>query len=238
MAIVVLVLWLFTAGAGFYLLVTSNLGRARPAPDAPAATASATEPATAALAAQAASAPPAQAASAPAQAASAPPAQAASAPAQAASAPAPQAASAAQAASAGPTAAAAPPSSKREMRRAARNRFDPPSLTAAKNAPAVPGLRSLLEFAHPASAIVGLGFWLAFTLVHDRALGWIGFGLVTATVCLGLTWYTANARAAGRTGPPDNEPAPSFSTRMVVLHGGAASMTFVLAALTALVLSR
>ena len=31
MAIVVLVLWLFTAGAGFYLLVTSNLGRARPA---------------------------------------------------------------------------------------------------------------------------------------------------------------------------------------------------------------
>jgi hypothetical protein len=31
MAIVVLVLWMFTAGAGIYLLVTSNLGRARPA---------------------------------------------------------------------------------------------------------------------------------------------------------------------------------------------------------------
>ena len=31
MAIVVLVLWLFTAGAGFYLLFTSSLGRARPA---------------------------------------------------------------------------------------------------------------------------------------------------------------------------------------------------------------
>ena len=42
MAIVVLVLWLFTAGAGFYLLVTSNLGRARPAATTPAA-----EPATA-----------------------------------------------------------------------------------------------------------------------------------------------------------------------------------------------
>ena len=27
----VLVLWLFTAGAGFYLLATSNLGRARAA---------------------------------------------------------------------------------------------------------------------------------------------------------------------------------------------------------------
>src|SRR5438046_2038089 len=47
MAIVVLVLWLFTAGAGFYLLVTSNLGRARPAATTPAATTPAGEPATA-----------------------------------------------------------------------------------------------------------------------------------------------------------------------------------------------
>jgi hypothetical protein len=124
------------------------------------------------------------------------------------------------------------------MRRAARNRFDPPSLTAAKNAPVVPGLRSLLEFAHPASAIVGLGFWLGFTLVHNQALGWIAFGLVTATVCLGLTWYTANTRAAGSKNAPEAEPAPSFSNRLVILHGSAATVTFVLAALTALVLSR
>jgi len=123
------------------------------------------------------------------------------------------------------------------MRRAARDRFDPPSLTAAKNAPAVPGLRSLLEFAHPAFAIVGLGFWLGFTLVHDRALGWIAFGLVTAAVCLGLTWYTANARAARRAGPSGGEPAPAFRTRLVLLHGSAATVTFALAALTALVLS-
>ena len=124
------------------------------------------------------------------------------------------------------------------MRRAARNRFDPPSLTAAKNAPVVPGLRSLLEFAHPAFAIVGLGFWLGFTLVHNRALGWIAFGLVTATVCLGLTWYTANTRAARSKNAPEDEPAPSFSNRLVILHGSAATVTFVLAALTALVLSR
>jgi hypothetical protein len=177
LAIVVLVLWLFTVGAGFYLLVTSNLGRARPAATTPAA---------------------------------APAAQ-----------PAP----------------AAAPASKREMRRAARDRFDPPSLTAAKNAPVVPGLRSLLEFAHPAFATIGLGFWLAFTLVHNRALGWIAFGLVTATVCLGLTWYTANTRAARRGASPGSEPAPSFRTRLVILHGSAAAVTFVLAALTALVLS-
>ena len=209
MAIVVLVLWLFTAGAGFYLLVTSNLGRARPAATTPAA-----EPATAPAKASVA-APAAQTPTTPAPATPAPAAGGAS-----AGQPAPEV-----------------PASKREMRRAARDRFDPPSLTAAKNAPAVPGLRSLLEFAHPAFAIVGLGFWLGFTMVHDQALGWIAFGLVTATVCLGLTWYTANTRAARSTNAPEGEPAPAFRTGLVLLHGSAATATFALAALTALILS-
>jgi len=197
MAIVVLVLWLFTAGAGFSLLVSSNLGRSRPAP-APSPHLAAPTP----VAAEAAIAPAAASVTADA-----------------------------------PAAAPATAASKRELRRAARDRFDPPSLTAAKNAPAVPGLRSLLEFAHPAFAIVGLGFWLGFTLVHDRALGWIAFGLVTAAVCLGLTWYTANTRAARREGPSEGEPAPAFRTRLVLLHGSAATVTFALAALTALILS-
>jgi hypothetical protein len=199
-AIVVLVLWLFTAGAGFYLLVTSNLGRARPV-----VATSAAEPATT-------------------------PTESAAVPAGASAKPA--------AASTPQATATQSPASKREMRRMARDRFDPPSLTAAKNAPVVPGLRSLLEFAHPAFAIVGLGFWLGFTLVHDRGLGWIAFGLVTATVCLGLTWYTANTRAARTKNEAGSEPAPSFSPRLVILHGSAAAVTFVLAALTALVLSR
>ena len=196
MAIVVLVLWLFTAGVGVYLLVTSNLGRARPA-----ATAQAAEPPAASVTAAVQAAPAAQAAPA-------------------------QAAPAAQ--------AVAPPASKREMRRAARDRFDPPSLTAAKKAPVVPELRSLLEFAHPASGLIGFGFWLGYTFVHYRALGWIALGLVTVTVCLGLTWFTANTRAARRR--PAGEPGPSFSTRLVVLHGGAATVTFALAVLSALVL--
>ncbi len=171
MAIVVLVLWLFTAGAGFFVLLTSNLGRARPAPAPRAARA---------LVAQ----------------------------------------------------AAAP--SKRELRRAARDRFDPPSLTAAKRAPVVPDLRSLLEFAHPGCAIAGLGFWLGYTFVHYRVLGWIGFGLVAATACLGLTWFSANTRAARRR--IQGEPGPSFSGRLAVLHGAAATVTLVLAALSALVI--
>jgi hypothetical protein len=194
MAIVVLVLWLFTAGAGFYLLVTSNLRGARPAAALPVAQpAPNAEPATASVAAPAAQAPAAQ----------------------------------------------AQPAAKRPSR-AARDRFAPPSLVAARNAPVLPELRSLLEFAHPACAIIGLGFWLGYTFVHYRALGWIAFGLVTVTVCLGLSWFAANTRAARRTLSSEHRdvPVPSFSTRLIALHGGAAAVTFVLAALTALVLGR
>jgi hypothetical protein len=210
MAIVVLVLWLFTAGAGFYLLVTSNLRGARPAAALPVAQpAPDAEPATASVAAPAAQAPVTQA----------PVTQAPVTQAQ-------------------PT-AKAQPAAKRPSR-AARDRFAPPSLVAARNAPVLPGLRSLLEFAHPACAIIGLGFWLGYTFVHYRALGWIAFGLVTVTVCLGLSWFAANARAARRRLSSEHRdvPVPSFSTRLIALHGGAAAVTFVLAALTALVLGR
>ncbi len=200
MAIVVLVLWLFTVGAGFSLLVTSNLSRARAAAAAPAE-----EPATASVAAAAQPAldtEPAPASVASAVVSAATPAQA--------------------------------PAKRRS--RASRDRFAPPSLVAARNAPVLPGLRSLLEFAHPAFAIIGLAFWLGYTFVHHRPLGWIAFGLVTATVCLGLSWFAANTRAARRR--PQDEPGPSFSTRLIALHGGAATVTFTLAALTALVLGR
>ena len=97
-----------------------------------------------------------------------------------------------------PAAATPAQAPAKRQSRAARDRFAPPSLVAARNAPVLPGLRSLLEFAHPAFAIIGLGFWLGYTLVHYRLLGWIAFGLVTATVCLGLNWFAANTRAARR----------------------------------------
>ena len=221
MAIVVLVLWLFTAGAGFYLLVTSNLSRARPAA-APPATAPPAEapPATASVAAPTAAAPTAAASAAPRRRV--------------------RRAGRARPGHAGPRSpgrARLPGTACLEAaERRARDRFAPPSLVAARNAPVLPGLRSLLEFAHPACALIGLGFWLGYTFVHYRALGWIAFGLVTATVCLGLSWFAANTRAARRR--PADEPGPSFSTRLVALHGGAAAVTFALAALTALVLGR
>jgi hypothetical protein len=219
MAIVVLVLWAFTAGAGTYLLVTSSLGRAgNPDPEAvapatqPAATAAtqpaATQPATAAAPA---TQPAAAAATQPAAAAAAQPAAAAR-----------------------PHAAPQREASQRQMRRAARERWDPPSLTAAKKAPMLPGARSVLEFAHPACALVGFAFWLGFTLIHAPGLGWIAFGLIAFTACLGLAWFTTNVRAA-RTGDRDR-PAPHFSGRLMVVHGCAAAVTITLAALTALVI--
>jgi hypothetical protein len=198
MAIAVLVLWLFTAGAGFYLLVTSSLGRGRqPAPAASPQPVPAEQPSPG------------------------PQPTTVTQPAPAAPAPAATAATAAQATP-----------SRRAARRAARERWDPPSLVAAKQAPILPSARSLVEFAHPAGGLIGLAFWLGFTLVHNRALGWIAFGLIAATACVGLGWFTANTRAdpVGR-----GRSAPSFAGRLVALHGSAAALTIALAALTALV---
>src|ERR1700760_4228415 len=105
MAILVLLLWAFTAGAGIYLLFKGPL-TAPPAAVQPAA----------------AQPPPAAAASA--------------------------------AGTSGPVAAAPPKS---------RDQWAPPSLVAARQAPAVPGARAAAEFAHPAAGVIGLGFWLGFT---------------------------------------------------------------------------
>ncbi len=91
-----------------------------------------------------------------------------------------------------------------------------------------------MEFAHPTGGIIGLAFWLGFTLVHNRSLGWIGFGLAAATACVGLGWFTVNTRAARRADP--SRPAPSFVGRLAALHGSAAALTVALAALAALVL--
>lgn len=177
MAVLVLVLWLFTAGAGFSTLLSSNLGRSRPAAEIPLPTDRAT-----------------------------------------AAAPAPG----------GLT--------PQELKHLRREQFDPPSLVAARQAPVVPGARALLEFAHPAFGIIGLAFWLGYSLVHTRLLGWIAFGLVAVTACAGLAWFTANLRAARRHDQDSGEPAPSFRPRMVAIHGGAAALTFILAALTVIVL--
>jgi hypothetical protein len=140
---------------------------------------------------------------------------------------APASAMASATATAGAPAPAAKPMSARAARQA---QYDPPTLVRNKNEP-IPGLGPLLEFAHPMFAIIGLAFWLGYSLVHNRALAWIAFGLAVATICAGISWFTANARAARR---QHDTPAPTFSTRLLAIHGAAAALTFALAALTAL----
>jgi hypothetical protein len=210
MAIIVLLLWALTASAGLRLLFTSGLGRhdAEPAQGQSSTTAGQAAPPLAEPAATPAAASTSASTSVAAVAAGSP-----------------------GAGGSADVVAAGPAMSKRDARRAARERLDPPTLVRSRNQP-MPGLRDLVEFAHPACAIIGLAFWLGYALVHNRTLAWIAFGLVTLTACAGLAWFTANTRAARRR--EDSQAGPSFSPRLIALHGGAAATTFVLAALIAL----
>ena len=134
------------------------------------------------------------------------------------------------------------PTAARPVRQ--RDRFDPPSLAQAKSEP-IPGLRALAEFTHPALAVIGCGFWLAYTLSRDRIFAAIGAGILIGAICAGLSWAVSNARAAKReraaegTGHEDSAadaasphvPVLFFSRRLMILHGAGAALTLLLAAL-------
>jgi hypothetical protein len=116
--------------------------------------------------------------------------------------------------------AGAPPT-RRDIRRAERARFDTPELVRSRKE-SVGSLREVVEFVHPACAIVGLAFWMGYTLVHNRALAWIAFGLAATTASFGVAWFLSNRKNK------------LFSARLIAIHGSGAALTFVLAALTAL----
>jgi hypothetical protein len=127
-----------------------------------------------------------------------------------------------------------------------RDRYDPPSLQRAKSEP-LPGLRELAEFAHPALAIIGLGFWLGYVLSHDRLFAAVGLGILLGAICAGLSWFTVSTRAArnaatagagggaaGGAGREKTSTAPlSFSSRLLIWHGVGAALTLLFAALIA-----
>jgi hypothetical protein len=104
----------------------------------------------------------------------------------------------------------------------------PPPVPHAK-VTAPPGEHPLLQFCHPALALIGFGFWLAFVLVHYRPLAWISFGILVVTISAGLSWLTGNTLAARRRGA-----AHAFPPRLIALHGLAAAATLALTVLTAL----
>jgi hypothetical protein len=106
-----------------------------------------------------------------------------------------------------------------------KERFDPPSLREAKNEP-IPGMRALAEFSHPALAVTGFGFWVAYTLVRNDIFGVIAFGIMLGAIAAGISWAFGNARAAKNGGD-----ALAFSSRVLVLHVAGAALTLLLAAL-------
>ena len=160
---------------------------------------------------------------------------------------------AASAASVGPAA----PASPAKLTRNDRDLFAPASLRQARSEP-LPGLKDLAEFAHPALALIGIGFWLGYVVSRDRLFAVIGLGILLGAICAGLSWFTVNTRAArraanansgtdsstgttgtGTTGMGDSgtgdsgthplSPAP----RLLILHGIGAALTLLFAVLIA-----
>ena len=114
-------------------------------------------------------------------------------------------------------------------------------MTAEGKPPPVPRIRvvtpagehPLLEFAHPALAIVGLAFWAMFTFVHYRPMAWIALAVIAVTIGLGLTWLARSGRARAA-----QAPGRRFPARLAGLHGLAASLTVLVGLLSAVVASR
>jgi hypothetical protein len=113
-----------------------------------------------------------------------------------------------------------------------------------------PGQHPLLEFMHPALGIIGLASWIAYVVTSFRTFAWVAFGVLLATIAAGLTWYTINSRlAAARTaGATANSASASgsgsgaggarghrYPSRRILIHGGAAGTTLILALITLLI---
>jgi hypothetical protein len=107
----------------------------------------------------------------------------------------------------------------------AKDRFDPPSLRRAKSEP-MPGLRALAEFIHPTLAIIGFAFWLFYVISRDRLFAAVGFGVLLGAICAGVSWFTANRRAARA-----KKDALSLPPRLLALHAVGAALTLLLAVL-------
>jgi hypothetical protein len=130
-----------------------------------------------------------------------------------------------------------------------KDRFDPQSLRDAKAEP-LPGLKDLAEFAHPTLAMIGFGFWFGYVVSRDRLFLAIAIGIMLGAICAGISWFTANTRAARRAAAAeaadgddrgdsagaggDSDVGPlTVSPRLLILHAVGAALTLLVAALIA-----
>jgi hypothetical protein len=95
---------------------------------------------------------------------------------------------------------------------------------------APPGEHPLLEFSHPALALIGLACWFMYVFVRYTPFAWISFGILMVAIAIGLTWLVHNLRAARH----GLKGAWHFPPRLVLLHGTAAAVAILLSVLTAL----
>jgi len=144
-------------------------------------------------------------------------------------------------AAAGSTATAGPaaPASPAKLTRNDRDLFAPASLRQARSEP-LPGLKDLAEFAHPALALIGIGFWLGYVVSRDRLFAVIGLGILLGAICAGVSLFTVNTRAARRAAA-DADAAPAApgtapltaSPLVLTLHAIGATLTLLFAVLIA-----
>jgi hypothetical protein len=139
------------------------------------------------------------------------------------------------AAPAGPAA----PASPAKLTRNERDLFAPASLRQARSEP-LPGLKDLAEFAHPALALIGIGFWLGYVVSRDRLFAVIGLGILLGAICAGVSLFTVNTRAARRAAanadaaPAGPGGAPLTASPLVLtLHAIGATLTLLFAVLIA-----
>lgn len=94
---------------------------------------------------------------------------------------------------------------------------------------------ALLEFLHPALALLGLTIWIFFMVTGDRLFAWIAFGVVVATVAAGASWEAARRKKAHARQRAASQQGASFPPHLIMLHGLAAVCTFALVVIAAVV---
>ena len=144
------------------------------------------------------------------------------------------------AAGTGHAAAAAPDLAPAGARKLSRDDllYAPASLQRARSEP-LPGVKDYAEFAHPALAMIGIGFWLGYVVSRDRLFAMIGLGILLGAICAGLSLLIVNARAAKRAAAAEVESgaaAPGIkpltaSPLVLSLHGIGAALTLLFALL-------